>query len=559
MLALLAGIGRITVPFTVQRVTDALTGGNSTDLAHLGILVVIATTVVGGASASGSLMTYLLTRAVETSLADVRGKMLRHMHTLTELDRRTFQRGALVARLTSDVDQISGFLQRGGAMIVLNACQLLLAVGLMVYYSWQLSCVVLLLIGPLAYVLPTLQRRLAARYARVQEHNSAVLALTSETIAGAAVIRAFSAQRLLRNRLGEGIHTQYNAQQHAQRAAAYAFVAGEAAVAVITAVLLVLGMLMGAAHCLTLGELTAFLFLMTLFVQPLQGTADNLNDLQNALAAVRRIGTLLALKSSVHEPTFQTQSLPAGSLGIGLVNASFYYPGSQRPALADLTLTISPGTTLAVVGETGSGKSTLLKLLMRAIPPTSGYVDLGGVALPQVKESELRSNLQVVPQDGYLFRGTIADNLRLAVPHLSNHHIEANFAQLGLAAWLQGLPDGIHTEVGESGISLSAGERQLVAVARAYAADPRILLLDEATSQLDPLTESRLAAAIGVAAAGRTTVAVAHRLSTAERADEILVMEQGKIVQRGPHTALLSSPGPYAGLHQAWRRRIGQI
>ncbi len=556
LLALLAAVGRIVVPFTVQRVTDSVTAtGTGPSPGSLAALVGTATAVLACATVCGSAMGYVLNRAVETALVSLRGRMLSHVHVLTDLDRRGLRRGALVSRLTSDVDQISGFLQRGGVYIPLNAAQLVLTAGLMLYYSWTLALVVLVLLVPLARILPTVQRRLARRYTRVQELGSSVLALAAETVAGAAVVRAFGVQRRLAERLDKAVKAQYSAQQQAQRVAAFAFVIGEATVAVITSAVLVSGVILGVGGHLTLGELTAFLFLMTLFIQPLQAIAENLNDVQNAVAAFARIQGLLRLVPSVSDPGEHARELPQGPLGITLEGVAFTYPEAERRALKGVSLDIAPGRKVAVVGETGSGKSTLLTLLTRAADPTEGHVTLGGVGLPRLRTSDLRAAMHLVPQDGYLFGRTIAANVRQAIPWLDDEGVLTVFLRLGLGDWLNSLPEGIHTEVGEGGRSLSAGERQLIALARAYAADPPVLLLDEATSHLDPLTEARTAAAIEVVSRGRTTVAVAHRLSIAEKADEVVVMSEGGIIQRGPHAALVSQPGTYAELHAAWRQR----
>ena len=212
-----------------------------------------------------------------------------------------------------------------------------------------------------------------------------------------------------------------------------------------------------------------------------------------------------------------------------------------------------------MVGETGSGKTTFAKLLTRLMDPTSGRVLIGGVPLGEVAFSSLRSRVVMVPQDGFLFDESVADNVRYGRPAATDAQITDAFARLGLADWLAGLPDGVRTPVGERGEALSVGERQLVAVARAYVADPDLLVLDEATSAVDPATEVRLARALDSLTRGRTTLTIAHRLATAEAADEVIVVDAGRVVQRGPHSALVAEPGPYARLHLSWtaQRRAG--
>jgi ATP-binding cassette, subfamily B, bacterial len=231
---------------------------------------------------------------------------------------------------------------------------------------------------------------------------------------------------------------------------------------------------------------------------------------------------------------------------------SFAYPGGPD-VLHDVHLAIAPQTRVAIVGETGSGKTTFAKLLTRLMDPSRGRVLLSGLPLEEISFASLRHRVVMVPQDGFLFDTTVAANVRYGRPDATDADIELAFTELGLLDWLDSLPEGMLTQVGERGESLSVGERQLVAVARAYIADPDLLVLDEATSAVDPATEVRLARALDSLTRGRTTLTIAHRLSTAEAADEVLVVDKGVVVQRGPHRELVATPGVYASLHQSWR------
>ncbi len=230
----------------------------------------------------------------------------------------------------------------------------------------------------------------------------------------------------------------------------------------------------------------------------------------------------------------------------------FAYPGGPE-VLTDIDLTIAPQTRVAVVGETGSGKTTFAKLLTRLMDPTSGDLLLSGVPLRKVSFSSLRSRVVMVPQDGFLFDATVAENVRYGRLDADDAAITLAFTELGLADWLEALPQGLQSPVGERGESLSVGERQLVAIARAYLADPDLLVLDEATSAVDPATEVRLQRALDSLTRGRTTLAIAHRLSTAEAADEVILVDAGRVVQRGAHADLVRQEGsPYARLHASW-------
>jgi ATP-binding cassette subfamily B protein len=283
----------------------------------------------------------------------------------------------------------------------------------------------------------------------------------------------------------------------------------------------------------------------------MQVATEILNDAQNAVAGWRRVLGVLDTAPDVADPGPQGVELPRGPISIEFDRVGFSYP-SGPPVLHEISAEIRPRSRVAVVGETGSGKTTFAKLLTRLMDPAAGRILVDGVPLDQIRFSSLRERIVIVPQDGFLFDATLGDNIRFGRPAATDEELTEALTELGLNDWLDGLPLGLATPVGQRGESMSAGERQLVALARAYLADPDLLVLDEATSAVDPATEVRIQRALESATRGRTAVAIAHRLSTAEAADEVIVFDQGRIVQRGAHRELLAQPGVYADLHASW-------
>ena len=334
-----------------------------------------------------------------------------------------------------------------------------------------------------------------------------------------------------------------------------AFSTGQLVAGLTTTVVLAVGAWLAAGGELTLGQLVAFLFLVNLFTQPVQAATEILNEMQNAVAGWRRVIGIHDTPADVSDPGDDGVVLPRGPITVDFEDVSFAYPGGGT-VLHDVDLTIEPSSRIAVVGETGSGKTTLAKLLTRLMDPTTGRVLLDGVDLRDVRFSSLRARVVMVPQEGFLFDDTLLANLRFGQPDATDDQVLLTLTELGLRDWVDGLPHGSHTQVGQRGESLSAGERQLVALARAYLADPDLLVLDEATSAVDPATEVRIQRAVDGLSAGRTSIAIAHRLSTAEAADEVIVVDQGRVVQRGPHAELVRQPDSvYARLHASWARQ----
>jgi ABC-type multidrug transport system fused ATPase/permease subunit len=320
---------------------------------------------------------------------------------------------------------------------------------------------------------------------------------------------------------------------------------------------------------LTAGQLVAFLFLVQLFTGPVQMATEILNELQNAVAGWRRVIAVIETPVQVAEKA-DAVTQERGPARVTLRDVRFAYPNGPE-VLHGVTLDLPPRTKVAVVGQTGSGKTTIAKLVTRLMDPIAGAVELDGVDLRDLSFASLRERVVLVPQEGFLFDGTVLANAAygLRTPLSAGYSpdqdpaegrisstqraaVEGAFGELGLTDWVGDLPDGLDTEVGQRGEALSAGERQLVAIARAYLAQPDLLVLDEATSAVDPATEVRIARALDSLTAGRSTITIAHRLSTAEASDLVVVVDQGHVVESGPHDELAAAGGIYARMHASW-------
>ncbi len=567
LLALLATAGRAIVPIAVQMtIDDGLQGGVGVDVQTVLSIVAFASVAVLLTAVCSGAMNYRLAAVVETALSSLRVRAFRHIHDLSMLHQASQQRGGLVSRVTSDIDEVSRFMQWAGLNLITAVGQLTIATVVMFVYSWRLTLIVLAVFVPFVIGARWFQKRLTRAYLIVRERIGRLLGVVAETVVGAPVVKAYGIEPRTQDRLDHAIGEHRRAAVRAGGLSSIFSATGEVFGAVATAAAVVGGVMLGVDDQVTPGMVLAFLFLIALFIEPVLVAAEVINEGQNAVAGWRRVLDVLDVEPDVEDPGDDGVELPDEPIGIRFDHVSFRYPKpgeSAREAsgpivLDDVDVAIEPRTKVAVVGETGSGKTTFAKLLTRLMDPVDGRVLLAGTPVDQVRFDSLRARVVMVPQDGALFDGTIGDNVRMGRPDASDHDLQLAFLELGLSDWLEELPQHLDTRTGERGGSLSAGERQLVALARAYVANPDLLVLDEATSAVDPATELRLQRALAGLTSGRTTVTIAHRLSTAETADEVLVFDGGRLVQRGAHDDLVAQGGVYGRLHTSWTRGVGR-
>ena len=552
LLAVLSTIGGSVVPIVIKETVDSGLGeGNGTELSDVApyLLAAFAVIIVSGLLAYW--MRVRLFVASERGLAQLRVDAFRHVHDLSMLTQNSERRGVLVSRVTSDIDQVSQFLQFTGIMMVVSIGQIIVATGVMAYFSWQLTIVVWVCFLPLGISLKYFAERLSRAYDIVRRTVGEMLAVIAEPVVGASVVRAYAIERRTQQRVDDGIARNLDANVKAQKLVAVTFASAGLAGGLANAAVIAFGIAIGLSGQLSMGTVIAFAFLVGLFVGPVQMATQVLTDAQNAIASWRRVIDLLDTPADVVDPGEAGTTLPGGSLGARFEGVTFAYPGGPD-VLKDVDVEIAPRQRVAVVGETGSGKTTFAKLLTRLMDPTAGVVRLGETDISRVSFDDLRRHVLMVPQEGFLFDATLRDNLLYGKKDATEAELLDVFDRLGLTDWYASLPRGLDSQVGQRGESLSAGERQLVALVRSALADPEFIVLDEATSAVDPQTELRATRALDRLLEGRSSVTIAHRLSTAENADRVLVFDAGRLVEDGTHAELVELGGVYARLHASW-------
>jgi ATP-binding cassette, subfamily B, bacterial len=557
-LAAVGATGRVVVPILLQQAIDKGIGTDgSVRLGFIAVLAAIAAAALVIAAIAQRTAVVRLGRRSEQALYLLRARLIAHIHRLSLADHIVERRGALVARVSSDIETLAQFFQWGGLAWLLDGPLMLMVAAVMLAYNWILAVVAFIVAAPLAFVLRAVQRHLVEAYDEARERNGEMLAAVTEVVTGAATMRAYEAGDLLGQQADDVIELRTRSQIRAQVIGAFLFPSGEVFSVLTVAAVIVVGVILGPASGLTAGAMIGFVFLTYRFLEPIAEFTEVLDQTQTAVAGLRRVLGVLDLPVGPPPPG-SPRPLPPGSLDIDVRDVTFSYPTRGVTAEVDaavlrhVTVHIPAGQQVAMVGSTGSGKTTLGRLIARFADPTIGQIRLGGIPLHDVANEELRRRLVVVSQEPFLFDDTIAANIGFARPGTSIPEMDEVVARLDVGDWVDSLPDGLMTNAGERGEQLSAGERQLVALLRAGVADPDVLVLDEATSSVDALTEVRISRALTHLAEGRTTIAIAHRLSTAARADRVLVLADGRLVEDGHHDELVEAGGTYAHLYAAW-------
>ena len=460
--------------------------------------------------------------------------------------------GVLVARMTADIESMAELVQWGLMQFLSAGLLLFLAFFLLLSLSWQLTLITLIVFPFLIAASVKFQRDSSKAYLEVREKVGANLSALQEGITGVRVILAYAREDEQIRRFEESNRALFRSHMHSVKVSTWYFGLIEFAGIASSALIIGIGGWLVHRGSVSLGTVVAFVLLLANLFDPVQQLSQLYNTLQSAAAALHKLFGILDATPDVDEVASPTELPATGDVVVN--NITFSYAAGSRPALENVNLTLTAGTRLALVGPTGAGKSTLAKLMARLYDPQSGSVSFGGVDLRQASMEDLRRRIVVIPQEGFLFDGSVRDNLLIAKPTATETELLRALDNIGLRERFEALPEGLDTQVRERGSRLSAGERQLVALSRAALVDPAVLVLDEATSNLDPGTEMLVEAALEKLMIGRSVIVVAHRLSTVQRADKIAVVADAKISEIGTHDELIALNGHYALLASTWNK-----
>ncbi|BBX20320.1 ABC transporter [Mycolicibacterium duvalii] len=548
---------RLSVPLLVQRGIDRgipplLEGGSAQTL--MTIVAALAAVVVIQAV---SRMFFLRRsgRIGQRVLLELRRRLFRHFARLDIAFHDRYTSGRVVSRSTNDVEAIQDMLETGFDSLITAVLTLFGTAVLLVVLDVKLGLMCLAAFPVLMLLVAWFHRESSKTYREVRESAALVIVQFVETMTGIKAVQAY--RREPRNQeIFEDLADRYRAINERTFQLLAVFMPGVKLVGnLTTGVVLLYGGYRVLHGEMTIGTLTAFLLYLRMFFEPMQEISQFFNTFQSAASALEKLAGVLARRPAIADPARPAELTRVGG-EIAFRDVRFEYtPG--RPVLPDLNLEVPAGQTVALVGTTGAGKTTIAKLVTRFYDPVAGVITLDGVDLRDITQPELRRHVIMVTQENFMFGGTVADNIRFGRPDASDDEVRAAAEAVGAQAFIEALPDGYDTDVAKRGGRLSAGQRQLVAFARAFLADPAVLILDEATSSLDIPSERMVQRALETVLADRTALVIAHRLSTVQIADRVLVLEHGRIVEDGPPGELISRDGGhYAALHRSWMESL---
>jgi ATP-binding cassette subfamily B protein len=550
VLSLLAATAAsLAPPILIGRAVNAVSGKHL-QFGQLDLLVelFVAASVVGVACSYGQ--TYFTGWTGERMLADLRNHVFGHLQRLSLGFYERNRAGVLISRLTNDVEALDQLVTDGFTSLLQNTLTLLGAGVILFVLSWRLALAMLVVLPLLAAATAVFRKKSARSYRGVRETLGAVTATLAEDLAGMRVLQAFTRERRAREHFRE-VCESYRVKNHetvVQNALYFPTV--DLLSTAATAIILGYGGHLVFDGKTSVGILVAFLGYAANFFDPVQQLSQLYSTFLTAVAALDKLIEVLAEEPELTDAPDAIE-LPGIRGHVRFRDVHFSY-GRGAEVLHGIDLEIPAGTTVALVGHTGAGKSTIAKLLARFYDPTSGAILVDGLDLRAVRQESLRRQLGIVPQEGFLFAGTLADNIAFARPGATRQEVASAAAAVGADEFVRALPEGLDTELGERGTRLSLGQRQLVAFARALLADPRILILDEATSSVDIGAEQRIEHALRRLLHGRTAFIIAHRLSTIRGANLIVVLEHGRVVEQGTHDDLIARGGRYAALYGSW-------